>query len=129
MNKKQGFTLIELMIVIVILGIISVYAFMNTSDHVKKSHRAEAKSMMLQVAHQQERYFTENNTYGSMTAIGNPSATLTTDSGNHEVTVSLSNNDMAYTITATPLNTDSECGNLTLTDTNVRGSSINGNCW
>lgn len=85
--------------------------------------------MMLQVAHQQERYFTENNTYGSMTAIGNPSATLTTDSGNHEVTVSLSNNDMAYTITATPLNTDSECGNLTLTDTNVRGSSINGNCW
>lgn len=129
MNKKQGFTLIELMIVIVILGIISVYAFMSTSDHVKKSHRAEAKSLMLQVAHQQERYFTENNTYGSMTAIGNAAATLKTDSGNHEISVALSNNDMAYTITATALNTDNECGNLTLTDTNVRGSTINGNCW
>lgn len=129
MNKKLGFTLIELMIVIVIIGIISVYAFMNTSEHVKKSHRAEAKSVMLKVAHQEERYFTENNRYGSMTAIGNPSATLATDSGNHEITVTLSNNDMAYTITATALNTDSECGNLTLTDTNVRGSTINGNCW
>lgn len=129
MSKKQGFTLIELMIVIVILGIISVYAFMNTSEQVKKSHRAEAKSLMLKVAHQQERYFTENNNYGSMTAIGNPSAKLKTDSGNHEVSVTLSNNDMAYTITATPLNTDNECGNLTLTDTNVRASSINGNCW
>jgi len=129
MHKKQGFTLVELMIVIVILGIISAYALTNTSGHVKKSHRAEAKSLMLQVAHQQERYFTEHNAYGTMKAIGNASEALTTESGNHQITVSLSNNNMAYTITAKPLNTDNECGNLSLTDTNVRSSSINGNCW
>lgn len=129
MNKVKGFTLLELMIVVVLVGIVTSYAFVSSSEHIKKSHRAEAKSLMLQVANQEERYYTENNAYGSMTDIGNASATITTDSGNHQVTVAVAGDNMSYTITATPVNTDSECGNLTLTNTDVRGSSIAGNCW
>lgn len=129
MNKQTGFTLIELMIVVVLVGIITSYAFFNSSESIKKAHRAEAKSLMLQVANQEERYYTENNAYGAMTAIGNASATLATDSGNHNVTVTLADSDTSYTITATPVNTDSECGNLTLTHTGVQGSAIAGDCW
>lgn len=129
MNKVKGFTLLELMIVVVLVGIVTSYAFVSSSEHIKKSHRAEAKSLMLQVANQEERYYTENNAYGSMTDIGNASATITTDSGNHQVTVAVAGDNMSYTITATPVNTDNECGNLTLTNTDVRGSSIAGNCW
>jgi len=119
MNKHTGFTLLELLIVVVIVGIISSYAFMSTSDSVKKAQRAEAKSLMLQVANQEERYFTENNTYGSMTDIGNASATLTSDSGHHNITVAITDSGAAYTITATPTGTDTECGALTLTQTGL----------
>lgn len=129
MNKKTGFTLVELMIVIAILGIIAVYAFVNTSDHAIKSYRTEAKSMMMKIAHQEERYFTENNAYGTLTAIGNPSASIKTDSGNHTISLTLTDNNMAFTITATPARTDSECGDLTLTNTDVRSSSTGGDCW
>jgi type IV pilus assembly protein PilE len=84
---------------------------------------------MLQVASQEERYYTENNVYGSMTAIGYAASSILSQSGRHNITLTTANADSTYIISATPLAADTTCGALTLTNTGVTGSAIAGACW
>lgn len=59
----QGFTLIELMIAVAVVGIVSAIAYPSYREQVRKSHRSEAKSALLQNAQFLERNFTANNCY------------------------------------------------------------------
>lgn len=129
MKVSPGFTLIELMVVVAIIGILASLAYPSYMDSVRKSNRADAKSTMLQVASQEERYYTENNVYGSMTAIGYVASSIPSQSGRHNITLVTANADSTYTISATPVATDATCGVLTLTNTGVTGSAIAGGCW
>ena len=61
--RRKGFTLIELMIVVVVIAILSAIAYPSYTNYVRKGKRAEAKTRLLQVAQLQERYFTEKNAY------------------------------------------------------------------
>ena len=129
MKVNPGFTLIELMVVVAIIGILATLAYPSYIDSVRKSNRADAKTTMLQVASQEERYYTENNVYGSMTAIGYTASTVPSQSGRHNITLTTANADASYTISATPVAADSTCGALTLTNTGLTGSAIAGTCW
>ena len=62
-NKSMGFTLIELMITVAIIGVLGAIAYPSYQDSVRKSRRAEGRSAMMEVLQQQERYMTQNNTY------------------------------------------------------------------
>ncbi|MFB1010186.1 MAG: type IV pilin protein, partial [Thiopseudomonas sp.] len=62
-NPQQGFTLIEIMIVIVILGVIAAIALPSYQDHVRRANRSEGMAFLQDVAARQERYFAQNNTY------------------------------------------------------------------
>lgn len=64
-SKQLGFTLIELMIVIVIIALLSAIAYPAYTRYVARGKRAECKSGVLQVMQQQERYFTQYNTYST----------------------------------------------------------------
>lgn len=61
--NDKGFTLIEVMIVVAIIGILSMIAYPAYTDYVRRGQRAEAKSLLLQNAQFLERNMTENNRY------------------------------------------------------------------
>lgn len=63
MYKLAGFTLIEVMIVVAIIGILAAIAYPNYSEYVFKGRRAEARTALTDLMQQQERYFTQNSTY------------------------------------------------------------------
>ncbi|MEM9101482.1 MAG: type IV pilin protein [Pseudomonadota bacterium] len=65
-NKGKGFTLIELMIVVVIVAILAGVAFPSYTQHVAKSRRADAKGALMGLAQAMERYYTENGTYADV---------------------------------------------------------------
>ena len=61
--NQKGFTLIEVMIVVAIIGILAAVAYPSYVDSIRKGKRAEARAALMNLLQQQERYFTQNNTY------------------------------------------------------------------
>jgi type IV pilus assembly protein PilE len=64
-SQNSGFTLIELMIVVVIIGVLVSIAYPSYQKHMTSTRRTDAQSALLQIANQQERFFTECNYYAT----------------------------------------------------------------
>lgn len=62
-KRSDGFTLIELMIVVAIIGILAAIAYPSYIQYVQRSNRAQLKAIMLENAQILERFFTEANAY------------------------------------------------------------------
>ena len=63
MKNKQGFTLVELLITVVIVGILAAVVFPSYTDYVARSARAEAVSMLSGAAAKQEQYYMDHRSY------------------------------------------------------------------
>jgi len=131
MNK--GFTLIELMIVIAIIGILAAIALPSYREYLKRGDRASARSALLEAQQFMERYYAANDRYVSAASVS-PTlpvriATVPTESPKYTLSVSSTTN--TYTVTAAPISTD-KCANLTVTHTGARGTSSGltvQECW
>ena len=64
-SRTPGFTLIELMIVVVIIGVLASIAYPSYQKYTTSTRRTDAQSALLQLANQQERFFTECNYYAT----------------------------------------------------------------
>jgi type IV pilus assembly protein PilE len=74
-RRSNGFTLIELMIVVAIVGILAMVAYPSYDSSIKKTRRADAQGALQGLAQAMERHFTSNNTYlGAATGGGNTGA-------------------------------------------------------
>ena len=144
MKNEQGFTLLELMIVVAIVGFLAAIAYPSYTNYVTKAKRSAGQSMLTQVASRQEQFFMDNKTYtADLTKLGYGANPLPVESegqanGSGEIvynivaTVPTAN---SYTLTAVPqgghATRDTDCATLTLTHTGVKSASgtSTANCW
>jgi type IV pilus assembly protein PilE len=87
----DGFTLVELMVVVLIITILTVIAVPSYRTYVLKSHRAEAKSILMDLASRQERYMTTNGVYSTLATDMGYTGTWPQTVGSGYYIVSLSN--------------------------------------
>lgn len=133
MHNSKGFTLIEIMIVVVVVGILASIAYPSYQEYVNRSNRAEGQAFLSDIAARQERYFSQNNAYVTADTDRSKLGLTGNQSANQRYTVSLSSvaNDGGYTLTATPNFTETRCGNLVLNAKGVRSVSTGDKdyCW
>lgn len=139
-DKKNGFTLIELMISVAIVGILSAIALPAYTSYINQANRSDAKSVLLENVQFLERNYTENNKYhqtSSGTAITLPwyispkSGTTLYDISAPTLTAT------TYILTATPVSTgrmaNDDCGSLSINQLGqktVSGATLDANsCW
>ncbi len=63
MRFYSGFTLIEIMVVMVIAGLLAVIAYPSYQFAIRKAKRTEGQTTLMQLMQQQERYYSQNTTY------------------------------------------------------------------
>lgn len=129
-GRSAGFTLIELMITVVIIGILAAIAYPSYTEYVLRGNRSEAQALLNDAAARQERYYAQNNTYADTTAkLGYSSASSATNL----YTLSIpSASSSAYSLLATTQRTDAKCGNLGIDQAGTKsetGSGSVSDCW
>ena len=135
-KTRHGFTLIELMIVVAIIGTVAAIAYPSYVQYTVRSNRSGAQSFILGVANKQEQYILDARAYAdSLSTLS--MATPGEVSRNYAITITgVTASPPAYIITATPtgkqLSNDTKCGNLTINQAGQKGITGSGTvatCW
>ena len=141
-KAQRGFTLIELMIVVAIVGILSAIAMPSYNEYIRRGHRADARAGLLQAHQWLERAATANGVYP--TTLPNPLQWRLADgtpdlTKRYTIGFNAGNTDAAFTLVATRQSPGSQatdrCGDFTLTNTSTRDANnlVSGataaECW
>jgi len=123
--RKNGFTLVEMMVVVAIVGILAAIAYPSYTEFIMKGRRTDGKNALLTATGAMERYFSENGRY--VTSAGGstcPNVFSANSTENHYAITAICA-DTTFTITATPQNAQStdKCGSLTINQAQAKGVS------
>ncbi len=129
LNNTTGFTLIELMIVVAIIGILTAVALPAYDKHILRGKRSEGRAALMDAGATLERFYSDNNTYAAAANTLPGTVTTTSETGKYNITVVTATPFQTYTLRATPTFTDADCGVLTLTHAGAKGSDGNSDCW
>lgn len=148
--RQRGFTLIELMITVAVVGILAAVAYPSYTQYIVRANRSAAQSFMFSVNNKQEQYMLDSRSYaGGATALADLSLTVPVEvSSKYTISVACTmptavGNCTAlagaptYLITGTPigvqLRNDTKCGTLTLSNLGVKTESGTAasfsDCW
>ena len=129
-RSNRGFTLIEIMIVIAIIGIVITIGYPSLTEYMKKGRRADAAGLLTEQAQILERFYSKSNLYTGATGLS---------TGNDFYTITPTLTDQTFLLTAvrkagTAMAGD-KCGDFTITNTGIR-SMVNAtaglttkDCW
>ncbi|BBP57249.1 type IV pilin protein [Pseudomonas sp. St316] len=114
-RTNRGFTLIEIMIVIAIIGIVITIGYPSLTEYMKKGRRTEIAGLLSEQAQILERYYSKNNVYTNATGLS---------SGNDFYTITPTLADQSFTLTAvrksgSSMATD-KCGDFRINNTGTR---------
>jgi type IV pilus assembly protein PilE len=139
-SRVLGVTLIELMIVVVVLGTLASIAIPAYRGYSQRAHRTEAKSALLQLQANQERFYLQNNTYtNDLTALGFPGGK--TENSVYTLTFPVAPDTLGFTAQAAPTSgggtngvdqtNDADCATFTINEQGIRTASPDpqGTCW
>lgn len=135
--KRSGFTLIELMITVAIVGILAAIAYPSYQSYVATSSRAEAVAILLDVANRQEQYYLDHHGYASgMKVLGYGADPHKTENSLYSVAVK-TDSSAGFIATATAqgaqASRDSDCKSLGINGLGTKLSNGNGTdtqgCW
>jgi type IV pilus assembly protein PilE len=135
MKSTNGFTLIELMIVVMIIGVLMGIGLPSYRDYVLRSHRTDAQSSLIDIAARQERFVAQQNTYAALISPANGlnMGRTTSAEGYYDLTVAACGGGTiatCYVITATATGSqaaDTECATINYDSVGAKGPTAA--CW
>jgi len=135
-RRAAGFTLIEMMIVVVLVGVLARVAIPSYINYVVRGSRTAAQAELLELAATQERIFLNSGAYASsvsaaytgQSAGGLGITSLKTKDARYALGVTLSGTQF-FTLTATPVSGTQQAGDGNISMTSAGARSWNGKSW
>jgi type IV pilus assembly protein PilE len=132
MQNNHAFTLIELLIVLIIIGVLVAISYPAYTSHIIKTHRAQAKIALLDLAAQLEEYHGQHHSYKGATLA---TLNIKNHTENNYYQLTLQTNDNDYTVSAIPVGTQAQdkiCGRFIYDQSGKKSFTGNGTaqeCW
>ena len=138
-SAQKGFTLIEVMIVVAIIGILAAIAYPSYQDSIRRSARADVQADLMELAQTSERFFTTNNRYDQTRAgvayvLPFTQSPRAGTSVRYNIAFVSAAPGLTYVLQAVPAGTQAAdtCGTLTINQLGVTTPAVgtdNRNCW
>ena len=121
-GKQLGFTLIELMITVAIIGILAAVAYPSYTQYIIRGNRAAAKAQMLDIANRQQQFMLVNRAYATRAMLTTSGYALPTEvSTKYSYSITLGTGAVPdYLITFTAIGSQASDGDLTLNSEGVK---------
>lgn len=128
-NKNYGFTLIELMITVAVIGILAAVAYPSYTSFVMQSNRSEAQRELLRYANLQEQLFIDTRSYAAdMKGLGKSTVTIKTESKNYLIKVQ-NQTQTTFTLRAVAKNNQVNDTGCTRLNIDHLGTKTPTACW
>lgn len=122
-NVQRGFTLVELMIAVMIIGILAAIALPSYQGYVIKSNRVAAQSQMMDIASRQQQFLLADRAYADLSKLNSSGYSLPAEvSKSYALSIVVDNEATppSFVITMTPSGSQSKDGALTLNNAGVK---------